>query len=62
MINLRKAELKEAEETLKFYQNVIGSIKDSEFEPKWGKYYPNLEYIETSIKKEEYIFQQKIMT
>ena len=53
MINLRKATNGEAEPILKFYQNVIESIEDSEFEPKWGRHYPNLEFIKTSIEKQE---------
>ena len=53
MISLRKAKSEEAEKILKFYQNVIDSIKDSEFRPKWNENYPNLEFIETSIGKEE---------
>ena len=53
MIFLRKAESKESARILQFYQNVIKSIEGSEFKPKWGEYYPNLEYIETSIKNEQ---------
>ena len=59
MINLRKAEIKESREILQFYQNIIRSIEGSEFRPKWGKYYPNLEYIERSIENEElYIYTE----
>lgn len=53
MIRLRKAEAEEAERILEFYQGVIDSIKDSEFRPKWNESYPNLEFIKTSIEKEE---------
>ena len=53
MINLRKAEMKQSPEILQFYQNVIKSIEESEFKPKWSNNYPDLEYIETSIKNEE---------
>lgn len=59
MINLRKAETGEAKEILIFYQNVIDSIKDSEFKPKWSEYYPNLEYIQTSIEKHELYISSK---
>ena len=59
MASLRKAEIKEAVEILKLYQNVIKSIKGSEFNPKWSEYYPNLEFIETSIENEElYIYTE----
>ncbi len=50
---LRKAKINESEKILNFYQNVIFSLKDSEFNPKWNEKYPNLEYICSSIKKEE---------
>lgn len=53
MISLRKAELEEAEKILEFYRKVIDSIKDSEFRPKWNESYPNLEFIKTSIEKDE---------
>lgn len=53
MISLRKAKPKEAERILQFYQNTINSIKDSEFKPKWSESYPNFEYIQTSIEKQE---------
>lgn len=59
MINLRKAEIKDTEKILEFYQKVIESNKDSEFKPKWSRYYPNLEYIETSIENGElYIYTE----
>lgn len=53
MANLRKAENKEAERILEFYQKVIGSIEGTQFKPKWGRHYPDLEFIETSIQKQE---------
>lgn len=53
MINLRKAKIEESEKILEFYQNLIESIKGTEFKPKWGDYYPDLEYIKTSIGKQE---------
>jgi RimJ/RimL family protein N-acetyltransferase len=53
MTNLRKAEIEEAEKILKFYQDIINSIEGSKFKPKWGKHYPNLEFIERSIEKQE---------
>ena len=59
MINLRKAESEEAKEILIFYQNLIDSIKDSEFKPKWSEYYPNLEYIQTSIERQELYISSK---
>ena len=53
MTELRKAKTSEGHEILKFYQNIIISIKDSEFKPKWNERYPNLEFIEKSILKGE---------
>ena len=53
MINLRNAKTDEAEKILKFYQNTIDSIKGTQFKPIWGKHYPNLEFIESSIEKQE---------
>lgn len=59
MVNLRKAEIQEAQSILKFYQNVIDSCKDIEFNPKWSENYPNLKYIETCIRNEElYIYTE----
>ncbi|WP_296895199.1 GNAT family N-acetyltransferase [uncultured Methanobrevibacter sp.] len=46
---LRKAKLSEAHEILNFYENVIDSIENSEFNPKWNENYPNLEFIRKSI-------------
>ena len=34
MIGLKKADIGDAEQILKFYQNVIKSINGSEFKPK----------------------------
>jgi RimJ/RimL family protein N-acetyltransferase len=53
MINLRKAKIEESKTILRFYQDVIDSIKGTEFKPKWSEHYPNLEFIETSIEKQE---------
>ena len=53
MTNLRKAKPSEAEEILRFYHNIINSIKETDFKPKWNEHYPNLEYIKTSIEKKE---------
>ena len=54
---LRKAKINESTEILKFYHRIIESIRDSDFKPKWNNEYPNLEFIEKSIKKEElYIY------
>lgn len=50
---LKKAEIDEAEDVLIFYKNVIKSIENSDFKPKWNDKYPDLEYIEKSIKKSE---------
>ena len=52
-MTLRKAKIEESEEILKFYKNVIDSITNTKFKPKWNDKYPNLEYIKTSIKKDE---------
>ena len=51
MIKLRKAESEEAKDILIFYRNVIDTIKGTQFNPKWSEAYPDLEYIETSIRK-----------
>lgn len=57
MTNLRKANLKEAEKILMFYRDIIKSIEGSIFNPKWNDSYPDLEFIESSIKKGElYIY------
>ena len=53
MTRLRKAKIEEAEKILKFYQDIIDSIKGTKFKPRWGEHYPNLEFIETSIEKQE---------
>ena len=36
MIKLRKAHINEANEILSFYEDIIFSIRDSEFNPKWN--------------------------
>ena len=53
MITLKKAKVNEAENILHFYQNVINTLENSEFKPKWNEYYPNLDYIKKSIEKNE---------
>lgn len=53
MMILRKAKPNEAIKILKFYQDVIKSIENTSFKPKWNEKYPNIEYIKTSIEKEE---------
>ena len=59
MIQLRKAKNKEAEKILEFYQKTIESVRESEFNPKWNENYPNLEFINACIKKQElYIYAE----
>ena len=59
MINLRKAKANEARKILQFYRNLIDSIEGSEFKPKWSEDYPDLEYIKSSIEKEElYLYKE----
>lgn len=59
MAKLRKADIEESVEIFQFYQNVIDSIKDSEFEPKWNKNYPDLDYVKKCIKnKELYVYKE----
>ena len=53
MAKLRQATPEEAERILKFYQDIIDSVKGTQFNPKWGRHYPNLEFIKTSIEKGE---------
>ena len=53
MVNLRKAKAEEAEKILEFYQKVIDSTGGGEFNPKWNRDYPNLEFIEGCVEKEE---------
>jgi ribosomal protein S18 acetylase RimI-like enzyme len=53
MTKLRQAKPEEAERILKFYQDIIDSVKGTQFNPKWGRHYPNLEFIKTSIEKGE---------
>ncbi|WP_407377625.1 hypothetical protein [Methanobrevibacter sp.] len=45
MIRLRKAQINESKDILKFYRNIIVSIKNSEFKPQWNESYPDLEFI-----------------
>ena len=52
-MNLHKAELDDAERILEFYKIIIANSKSSQFNPKWNKNYPNLEFIKSSIIKEE---------
>lgn len=52
-MSLRNAHASEACNILEFYQEVIESIRDSEFNPKWNDLYPNLEFIKKCIEKEE---------
>lgn len=59
MIKLRKAHINEANEILSFYEDIIFSIRDSEFNPKWNDSYPDMEFIKESILKEElYVYPQ----
>lgn len=59
MTKLRNANINESEEILKFYRNIILSIKGSEFQPKWNDAYPDLEFIEDSILKDEmYVYSE----
>lgn len=53
MVKLKNAEIDESERILKFYREIITSIEDSDFKPKWSERYPNLEFIEESIEKGE---------
>lgn len=63
MTELRKAQISESGEILEFYRNQIISIEDSEFKPKWNDDYPNLEFIENSILKEEmYVYGKNNIT
>lgn len=59
MTRLEKAEIREVEEILEFYQDVIDSIECTEFQPKWNGNYPNLTYIKTCIEKEELYISTK---
>lgn len=59
MIDLRNAATEESEDILKFYQNVIDSLEGTEFKTRWSERYPNLEYIETGIRKREtYVYTE----
>ena len=42
---LRRAKIYESYEILNFYKNVIDSIENTEFKPKWNENYPNLKFI-----------------
>ena len=50
---LRRAKIYESYEILNFYKNVIDSIENTEFKPKWNENYPNLKFIKKSILSEE---------
>ena len=59
MAYLRNAKIDEAKDVLKFYQKIISSLDNSEFDPKWNEKYPDLIFINDSIsKKELYIFKK----
>ncbi|WP_407413523.1 GNAT family N-acetyltransferase [Methanobrevibacter sp.] len=59
MNSLRKAKIEESEKILNFYQNIVYSIEGTQFKPKWSKYYPNLEFIKSSIEKQElYVYKK----
>lgn len=59
MIKIRKAVISEAGEILSFYENIIFSLKNSEFNPKWNESYPDIEFINYSILKGEmYVYSQ----
>ena len=40
-----KSKIYESYEILNFYKNVIDSIENTEFKPKWNENYPNLKFI-----------------
>lgn len=52
MIQLRNARIDESEQILTFYRHIINTT-DDEFNPKWNDNYPDLEFIENSIRKGE---------
>ena len=57
MIQIRRAKIHESMDILDFYRNIINTPND-DFNPKWNENYPDLEYIENSILKEElYIYK-----
>ena len=59
MIRIIKAKIHESVQILEFYRNIINT-PDDDFNPKWNENYPDLEYIENSILKEElYIYKSK---
>lgn len=53
MAYLRHANINEAEDILNFYQKIISSLDNSEFDPKWNEKYPDLIFIRNSISKKE---------
>jgi len=46
---LRRAKIYESYEILNFYKNVIDSIENTEFKPKWNENYPNLKFIKRIV-------------
>lgn len=52
-MNLRKADINDAERILEFYKIIIANSKSDKFNPKWNDKYPNLEFIKSTIIKEE---------
>ena len=53
MVNLRKAKDEEGRKDIGILSKVINSTRDREFNPKWKRDYPNLEFIEGCVEKEE---------
>lgn len=57
MIQIRRAKLNESSEILELYRTIINTTND-DFNPKWNENYPDLEFIENSILKEElYVYK-----
>lgn len=56
MAYLRNAKIDEAKDVLKFYQKIISSLDNSEFDPKWNEKYPDLIFINDSISKKRTIY------
>lgn len=52
-MHLVKTKLSDAKRILEFYKILIANSKSSQFNPKWNDDYPNLEFIKSSIIKEE---------
>ena len=51
---IRKAEKAEFDDVIAFYHELIDSMRDAEFRPKWEKdIYPTRQFIYDSIEKEE---------